>query len=223
MQNGVFVMFTGIVQAMGVVRSIQRGSTGTRLALDAPDLTRPIPAGASICVSGACLTVTHCGEISIEFDVVAETLSRSTLGSWSPGRRVNLERSLGAGDFLDGHLVHGHVDGTARVADIRRGREGHVVTFVADEELMPFVIPKGAIALDGVSLTIAEVNRDTFNVALIPTTLAATTLGSLRGGDWVNVETDIVARTIVTTMQRWRETTGGREITVEMLREQGFM
>ena len=215
-------MFTGIVQATGVVRSIQRGSNGTRLALDAPELTRPIPQGASVCVSGVCLTVTRSREIRIEFDVVPETLSRSTLGSWSPGQRVNLERSLRAGDPMDGHVVQGHVDGTAVVRDIRRGSEGHVVTFAADETLMPFVIEKGAVALDGVSLTIADVNRDTFSVALIPTTLTATTLGSLRVGDRVNVETDVVARTIVTTLQRWRERSGEETLTVEMLRDQGF-
>ena len=216
-------MFTGIVQATGVVRSIQRGSNGTRLALDAPELTRPIPHGASLCVNGVCLTVTRSSEISIEFDVVPETLSRSTLGSWSPGQQVNLERGLRAGDPMDGHVVQGHVDGTAAVRDIRGGSEGHVVTFAVDETLMPFVIKKGAIALDGVSLTIANVNQDTFSVALIPTTLTATTLGSLRVGDRVNVETDIVARTIVTTLRRWQARSGDQAVTVEMLREQGFM
>ncbi len=216
-------MFTGIVQAMGVVRSIQRGSTGIRLTLEAPELDRPLPDGASVCVSGVCLTVTRSDEIGVEFDVVPETLLRSTLGSWSPGGRVNLERSLRAGEAMDGHLVQGHVDGIARAAAIRRGSEGHVVTFAADEVLMPFVIPKGSIAIDGVSLTIADANQNAFSVALIPTTLAATTLEFLAIGDRVNVETDVVARTIVTTMQRWGKTAPPREITVELLREQGFM
>lgn len=215
-------MFTGIVQATGVVRSIQRGSTGARLTLDAPDLTRPITDGASVCVSGVCLTVIHSDDITIEFDVVPETLSSSTLGSWSAGRRVNLERSLRAGDPMDGHVVQGHVDGTARVSRIGNDGQGHVATFAADGELMPFVIPKGSITIDGVSLTIANVSGETFSVALIPTTLADTTLGEPRIGDRVNIETDIIARTIVTTMQRWRQTSAGETISMEMLREQGF-
>lgn len=214
-------MFTGIVQTTGVVRSIQRGSDGIRLVVDAPDLTRPIPDGASTCVSGVCLTVAHSDAVRIAFDVVPETLARSTLGAWSPGRRVNLEPSLRAGDPMDGHIVQGHVDGTARVSAISGG-EGGLWTFTTDSALMPFVIPKGSIAIDGVSLTIAEVDEMTFGVALIPTTLAATTLGELGVGDEVNVETDIVARTIVTTLQRWREAPAGQGVTMEMLREHGF-
>ena len=216
-------MFTGIVQAMGVVRSFRPGSTGARLAVDAPDLPRPIPDGASLCVSGACLTVTCSDEIRTEFDVVPETLARSTIGSWSPGRRVNLERSLRAGDPMDGHVVQGHVDGTARVRSLDRGGQGHICTLAADETLVPFVIPKGSIALDGVSLTIVVVDHDSFRVALIPATLAATTLGALKIGDQVNVETDVLARTIVTTLQRWRQTQGEPAMTVEMLREQGYV
>jgi len=215
-------MFTGIIQAMGTVRSIRRGSTGARLALDAPGLPRPISPGASVCVSGACLTVTRGDEHSIEFEVMPETLSRSTFGSLLPGQRVNLERSLAAGAPLDGHLVQGHVDATARVSGVRRGAAGHVCTFTADHSLMPFVIPKGSIAVDGVSLTITDAGEDLFSVALIPTTLAATTLGSLEVGQWVNVETDIVARTIVSTMQRWQGSCRKPELTIQMLEDNGW-
>ena len=220
-------MFTGIVQATGVVRSIHRGSDAARLAVDAPDLARPIADGASICVNGVCLTVTRSDSSTIEFDVVPETLSRSTLGTLAPRARVNLEPSLRAGDRMDGHVVQGHVDGTARVTEVRRGDEGYVVTFAAGGELMPYVIPKGSIAIDGVSLTIAATTGNTFSIALIPTTLKGTTLSDLRTGDRVNVETDVVARTIVTTLQRWREGHGesgeGSGITMELLREKGFV
>lgn len=215
-------MFTGIVQATGTVRSIRTGSTAARLALNAPALPRPIPPGSSLAVSGVCLTVCASDDTLIEFDVVPETLARSTLGALAAGARVNLERSLRVGDPLDGHVVQGHVDGVARVLAVRDGTQGHVVTFHAGDELMPFIIPKGSIALDGVSLTIAGVSGDTFNVALIPTTLAVTTLGGLRPGDRVNVETDVLARTIVTTLGRWRARAGQPPLTVESLRENGW-
>lgn len=215
-------MFTGIVQTMGVVRSVRRGSTAARLALDAPALARPIPLGASIAVNGVCLTVAVADDSRLEFDVVPETLSRSTLGSLHVGARVNLERSLRAGDGLDGHMVQGHVDGTARVESIQTAGGGHVLRFRADDELIAYLIPKGAIAVDGVSLTIAEVEAGTFSVALIPTTLAATTLGLLQVGDRVNIETDILARTVVTTLRRM--TAGGKRsgLTIESLRENGW-
>jgi riboflavin synthase len=212
-------MFTGIVQAKGVVRSLQPTGSGARLVLDAPDLPRPIPDGASVCVSGVCLTVVRSDPRTFEFDIVGETLTRSTLGGLNPGSQVNLERSLRASDGLDGHMVQGHVDGLARVRYIDRD---HVTSFVIDESLIPYVIPKGSIAIDGVSLTIATVSDNQFNVALIPTTLADTTLANLRVGDNVNIETDIVARTIVTTLQRWRDGRPDRGITLDMLREQGY-
>lgn len=215
-------MFTGIVQSMGIVRAIRRGSGGARLALEAPDLPRPIADGASICVSGVCLTVTESDPSLLSFDVVQETLSRSTLGELAVGDRVNLEPSLRVGDGLDGHLVQGHVDGTARVKEVRRGDDGHRMTFLADPDLMAYVIPKGSVAIDGVSLTIAATGDDTFDVALIPTTLGRTTLGARRAGDRVNVETDIIARTVVTTLQRWRTAPEAGGLTMEMLRENGW-
>lgn len=215
-------MFTGIVQATGTVRSVRPSPAGVRLHLEAPGVRRPIADGASICVNGVCLTVTRSDPAVIEFDVVPETLARSTLGQLSPGDRVNLEPSLRAGDPLDGHMVQGHVDGTARVVGIRNTGSERVWTFAPQSHLLPFIIPKGSVALDGVSLTIAEVNGDAFSVALIPTTLANTTLGSLKPADLVNVETDIVTRTIVATMERWRNVPKAEPITLEMLQANGW-
>jgi riboflavin synthase len=214
-------MFTGIVQAVGVVRTIQSGSSSHHLVLDAPELTRPIADGSSICVSGVCLTVTQCTPTLIEFDIVPETLSRSTLGSLRVGDQVNLERSLRAGDPLDGHIVQGHVDGVGVVETIRQGEEGWIVEFQVEQAMMPFIAPKGSIALDGVSLTIAAIGEQTFRVALIPTTLAATTLKSLRQGDRVNVETDIVARTIVSYLRRTQDSAGSN-LSLERLQEEGW-
>ncbi|MDM8007051.1 MAG: riboflavin synthase [Phycisphaerae bacterium] len=212
-------MFTGIVQASGVVRSIRSTGSEVRLVLDAPGLPGPILAGASVCVSGVCLTVARSDAQTIEFDVVAETLSRSTLSSLKPGDRVNLERSLRAADHLDGHIVQGHVDGTAIVSRIS---SDHTVTFETTDDLSRYIIPKGSIAVDGVSLTIAGVSGGQFSVALVPTTLSETTLGNLRVGHRVNIETDILARTVVTTLQRWREGPSGHEITMDLLRQQGY-
>lgn len=212
-------MFTGIIQAQGIVRSVRKTGDGARLELDAPDLPRPIAHGASVCVSGACLTVVGGGPTTIEFDVVGETLTRSTLGSLAAGKHVNLELSVRAGDRLDGHIVQGHVDG---MAVVRRVERDHVVTFEPDEHLLPYIIPKGSIAIDGVSLTIADVSEKRFTVALIPATLATTTLSGLHVGDRVNVETDILARTVVTTLRRWRDEVSGGGITMDLLRQQGY-
>lgn len=216
-------MFTGIIQSVGTVRSIQPGSPATRLTLDCPKLARPIALGASVCVSGVCLTVTAADEQSLSFDVVPETLARATLGQLRPGDRVNLERSLRAGDGMDGHTVQGHVDGTATVSEIARDEQGHVYTFEPGPDLMKFMIPKGSVAIDGVSLTIADTGHDYFSVALIPTTLAETTLGSLKRGDRVNIETDIIARTIITTLERWRGAGGSSSsLSLESLRTNGW-
>jgi riboflavin synthase len=215
-------MFTGIVQAMGVVRSLHRGPAGARLLVDAPDLNRPIADGASICVSGVCLTVTSSNETSIEFDVVPETLARSTLASLTAGHRVNLEPSLRAGDRMDGHIVQGHVDGTARIVDVRDDAEGRVWIFEPDRSLMPYLIPKGSVAVDGISLTIADVTQSTFSVALIPTTLSVTTLGRSNISDRVNVETDILARTVVHTLERMQSAPREPAVTLDLLRENGW-
>lgn len=220
-------MFTGIVQAIGVVQSLHRRPTGVRMVVDAPDLARPIADGASICVSGACLTVVASDEVRLEFDVIQETLARTTLGGLSPGTRVNLEPSLRPVDRMDGHFVQGHVDGTAGLRRIPSGTAGGLWTFEAPGELMPYIIAKGSIAIDGVSLTIASVQDNTFGIALIPATLERTTLGRLRPGDRVNIETDILVRTIVATLRRYsasgREPSpGGTGLTVEQLIEHGW-
>lgn len=214
-------MFTGIVQTVGVVRSIQRNGAGARLLVEAPVLRRPILDGASVCVSGACLTVVRSDPTRVEFDVVPETLSRSTLGSLSIGDRVNLEASLRVGDGLDGHMVQGHVDGTARVERVRTAGEW-AASFRPDDGLMAYIIPKGSVAIDGVSLTVAQVEDETFSVALIPTTLKETTLASLSVGDRVNIETDILVRTVVATLERWKESGRGEPLTVDMLRANGW-
>jgi riboflavin synthase len=189
-------MFTGIVESTGIVAGAVPIAAGRRLRVEHP-AAADCKHGDSICVSGVCLTVAGLSGNTLDFDVVRETLDRSTLGQKRAGDRVNIERSLRVGDRLDGHFVQGHVDGTAVVEAVAASPGDYVVWFRPQEDLLPYVIPKGSIAIDGVSLTIAAIEGPTFSIALIPTTLERTSLGAIRRGDRVNVETDVIARTIV--------------------------
>lgn len=178
-----------------------------------------LPLGASVAISGVCLTVCHTTSNSADFDVIKETLSHTTLGAKRVGDKVNLERSLRVGDRLDGHFVQGHVDGLAEVTSIVSSKQEWVAWLRPEKSLTPFIIPKGSVTIDGVSLTIAAVDQDTFSVALIPTTLTLTTLGELKAGDKVNIESDIVARTIIHQLNKVSSETG---ITLGSLRDAGF-
>lgn len=198
-------MFTGIVEATGRIEESRSVAGGRRLRVDAGSVADNARVGDSICVQGICLTVAAADGSNLSFDVISETLQRSNLGEKNVGDRLNLERSLRVGDRLDGHWVQGHVDGTATVVEVRRSETEHIVFLRPIAALAAYVIPKGSITLDGVSLTIAEFRKDDFSVALIPTTLVRTTLGALAVGSRVNVESDILARAIVTTLQRWAE------------------
>jgi riboflavin synthase len=190
-------MFTGIVTALGTVRTITPlgGSADMRLALTAPwPDTAAIPLGASIACSGCCLTAVEVGTDWFAADASAETLSRTTLGRWRPGTPVNLERSLRLGDELGGHLVSGHVDGVGEVMSATPEHGSTRFVFRGPAELARFIAVKGSIAVDGVSLTINEVADDTFGVNVIPHTASVTSFGTLRPGDAVNLEIDMLAR-----------------------------
>ena len=189
-------MFTGIITDVGRVRRLQRGGEGGGLALTiatAYDIAA-IPLGASIACSGPCLTVVAAESGAFSVEASAETLACSTIGEWAEGSRVNLERALRAGDELGGHIVSGHVDGVARLID--RRPEGESVRLVIEPPaaLMPYIAPKGSVALDGVSLTVNEVAGDRFGVNLIPYTLAHTSFGEARLGQRLNLEIDPIAR-----------------------------
>ena len=186
-------MFTGIITDVGTVRSVDRPSDVRLVIETAFDMTA-VPIGASIACSGPCLTVVEKGTGWFAVNVSAETLSKTTLGDWRPKTRVNLERSLRVGDELGGHLVSGHVDGVATVVE-RRPEGGSVrMVFEAPSHLARYVASKGAVALDGVSLTVNEVNGARFGVNIIPHTLEATTFGNLRPNDHANMEVDVLAR-----------------------------
>lgn len=183
-------MFTGIIEATAEVVTMGGG----KLTVRRPPAFRDVSIGSSICVSGACLTVTELTEAAMTFDVVPETLSKTTLGSKKEGDSVNLERALAASGRFEGHVVQGHVEG---VGEVGVPPSTSHLTISLPRQLLPFVVSKGSITLDGVSLTVASVEHDLVTVAIIPHTLAQTTLGSLRKDDRVNVETDILARVIL--------------------------
>ena len=186
-------MFTGIVTDVGRVASIEKAGD-TRFTIETAYDTGTIEIGASIALSGACHTVVDKGPGWFAVTSSAETLSRTTLGGWRVGTRVNLERALRLGDELGGHLVSGHVDGTARVLDTVPEGDSVRFAFEAPVALARFIAPKGSVALDGVSLTPNEVDGNRFGVNVIAHTRAMTTVGSLAPGDAVNLEIDVLAR-----------------------------
>ena len=186
-------MFTGIITDVGQVRRVRRGELLDLTIATALD-TSAIALGASIACSGACLTVVAVESAAFTVQASVETVTRTTLAEWQEGTPVNLEKSLRLGDELGGHLVLGHVDGMARIVERRPEAESVRFVFEAPEELMPFIAPKGSVALDGVSLTVNEVAQNRFGVNIIPHTLASTNLASLRAGQRMNLEIDLIAR-----------------------------
>ena len=199
-------MFTGLIEEVGEVLAWDPAGDSARITLRAPITAADAAHGASISVSGVCLTVVDQGPDWFTADVMAESIRMSTLGERRAGDRVDLERAALVTDRLGGHIVQGHIDGTATVLAVTPGDAYRVLRFTLDPEHAPLVARKGSIAVDGVSLTVSDVGRepggdDWFEVSLIPETLVATTLGALVTGDRVNIETDILARHVARLMQ----------------------
>jgi riboflavin synthase len=187
-------MFTGLVEALGRVEAVVEEASGRRLVLHWPALPEPLAIGESVAVNGCCLTVVRSDRERFEVQAGPETLLRTNLGSKIPGDSVNLERSLRVGDRLGGHFVQGHVDTTATLVERRPDGEWEFLAFRIDPSWTPLMVPKGSVAVDGVSLTLVDVEADRFSIMLIPHTLAVTTLGRLQVGDPVNIETDMLAK-----------------------------
>jgi riboflavin synthase len=194
-------MFTGIITDLGRVREI-RADGDTRIEITTRFDAAAIPIGASIACSGVCLTVIDKGPGWFAVQASGETLSCTTLGDWRPGTSVNLERALGLGDELGGHLVSGHVDGVGRVAAITPEGASRRFVFEAPAQLARFIASKGSVAIDGISLTVNEVDGARFGVNIIPHTLSITTLGEAEAGDRVNLEIDVLARYVARLLER---------------------
>jgi riboflavin synthase len=195
-------MFTGIVEKIAAVIAIADGPRFRRLTLASewPD----VRLGQSIAVNGCCLTIAELSDGELGFDVISETLEKTNLGRLKPGDHVNVERALRMGDRFDGHFVQGHIDGTAKLAHVEIEDDQWRLTLEAPKNLTRYLIPKGSVALDGVSLTIASLNGPEFQVALIPTTISLTTLASMQPGWPVNLEADMTVKTIVSTLEHFK-------------------
>ncbi len=186
-------MFTGIVEMMGRVESLT-DVPDHRLLIVTSEQLEQLPIGASIAVNGVCLTVVETAPGSVSLDVITETLDRTNLGELTVGAPVNLERPMQANGRFDGHMVQGHVDGVGTITSLATDEQGTIMEIAAPSGLTRYLVEKGSVAVDGVSLTIASLHADRFSIALIPHTLAVTTLGLRRAGDTVNLECDVVAK-----------------------------
>lgn len=214
-------MFTGIVEAVGRIESLERTSVGGRLKICAPEIAGGLALGSSVAVNGCCLTVAELSDAAFAADLSGETLERTSFGEMKPGRRVNLERPLAVGAPLGGHFVQGHVDGVGRVTRLVPQGENWWLSVRVPEELTRYVATKGSIAIDGISLAVARWQDGVADAAIIPYTYAHTHLPDVTVGDPVNLECDILAKYVERLLEAPKERAASR-LTVEKLLEEGF-
>ncbi len=212
-------MFTGIVEEIGIIRDIRRGSGSCILTVNAHTVLEDIHVGDSIAVNGTCLTVCRYDGSCFSADVMPETMQRTNLGSLIPGSPVNLERAMAADGRFGGHIVSGHIDGTGTVSAMRRDDNAVWVTIAASPQVLHYIVEKGSVAIDGISLTVAKISETDFAVSVIPHTGAQTTLLRKKPGDPVNLECDIIGKYVEKLCSR---ETSGSGITAAFLAEHGF-
>ncbi|OPZ94227.1 MAG: Riboflavin synthase [Planctomycetes bacterium ADurb.Bin412] len=216
-------MFTGLIERVAPIQSVGTTGFGKRLGIALGPLAADAKEGDSICVNGVCLTISRLAGDLAEFEVMAETLRVCTLGERKVNEAVNLERALALGDRLGGHLVQGHVDGIGTISRIDKTGGNWTIWAAAEERILKQMIPKGSVAMDGVSLTVVDVRQERFSVSLIPTTLQKTNLGQCQEGDRVNLETDLVGKWINRRLDKvLGDGKKGAGVTLEKLRELGF-
>jgi riboflavin synthase len=213
-------MFTGLIEAICSVKSFRRSGGGAMLTIDLGRLADEIKVGDSVAINGACLTVAKLAGVCADFEISAETLVKTTLGRLTSSSQVNIERAMRTGDRFGGHFVLGHIDGVATIKSIEHQGQFAVMKFAAGAEVLDQMVVKGSVAVDGVSLTIAEMEETAFSVALIPQTLEKTTLGKANIGDLVNIETDIIIKTVKNQLEKILPQK--QTLTAEKLRELGF-
>ncbi len=215
-------MFTGIVEELGAVRAVRRGARSAELSIGASLVLSGLRIGDSVAVNGVCLTVTKRDGGGFTADVMHETLNRSTLGALVPGSPVNLERAMAADGRFGGHIVSGHIDGVGTIAATRRDDNAVWYTIGAEAKVLRYVVEKGSIAIDGISLTVASVDRETFSVSLIPHTAEHTILGKKRPGAIVNLEADIIGKYVEALLRPREEPQKESKLTKEFLLRNGF-
>lgn len=215
-------MFTGIVEEVGVIRAVRRGRSSSVLSIGADLVLTGLKRGDSVAVNGVCLTATSKDGGGFTADVMHETLDRSSLGALTAGSRVNLERAMAADGRFGGHIVSGHIDGTGTVAAVRRDDNAVWYTVKAGPALLRYIVEKGSVAIDGISLTVAAVGEDWFSISAIPHTAAVTILGEKRVGDVVNLETDVIGKYVEKLLRPEPEAQPQSGITLEFLAENGF-
>ncbi len=214
-------MFTGIIEHLAVVRNLSLKAGGAELFLDFSDFYNDIVLGESIAINGVCLTVKEISGRVVSFDVSSETLGKTTLGKLRDTEKVNIERALKVGDRLGGHFVTGHVDGIGILKEKKQSADQCAMSFSVESKFTDMMIEKGSVAIDGISLTIVDIAKGVFSVALIPFTLTSTTLGFRKAGDRVNIEIDMMGKWI----KKLLENTQGKKdsVTQNKLIEQGFL
>ncbi|MCF0248024.1 MAG: riboflavin synthase [Synergistes sp.] len=205
-------MFTGLIETIGIVAAVTPSGDVTELTVRAPKISPELRLGDSVSISGACSTVTWRSDDSFKVQMMPETLARTKLGRLKPGSPVNLERAMRLDSRLDGHLVAGHIDGTATVSRIESLDMTKKVYFTASAEILSGIVEKGSVTIDGVSLTVIDAEKDYFSVGIIPTTLAETTLRDLCAGAVVNIETDMIGKYILKFMENIFEKNGRAEV-----------
>jgi riboflavin synthase len=213
-------MFTGIIQQVCTVKALSRSGDSAALTIDLGQLVNQAKTGDSIAINGSCLTVSKLAGTSATFDVSGETLTKTTLGKLAPGAKINVELAMRADDRFGGHFVLGHVDGSAMIKKIEKKGDFSIFTFTAPKDLLDQMVPKGSVAIDGISLTIAELNPDGFTVAVIPQTLKETTLGQAKINQKTNIEIDIITKTVRRYLEKDIPPKGN--LSIKDLQQQGF-
>ncbi|MEQ8202032.1 MAG: riboflavin synthase [Syntrophomonadaceae bacterium] len=215
-------MFTGIIEELGTVLTLKRGSNSSQISIQADKVLADVKLGDSIAINGVCLTVTSFDRNHFSADMMAETLAKTNLRELGNGQKVNLERAARLGDHMGGHLVQGHVDGVGTLAEEQVVDIARVLRISAPPDILKYTVAKGSIAIDGISLTVVDVYPDSFTVSIIPHTAAMTTLGFKRPGATVNLEADIIGR-YVERLLKWKDGKAASKLSSEFLAEHGFL
>lgn len=216
-------MFTGIVEEIGYIEKIEKGSHSAKLTISAEKILQGISLGDSIAVNGICLTACHITKQNFTADVMAETMHRSNLGQLKKGSAVNLERAMSATARFGGHIVSGHVDGTGKISHLKKDDIAVWVTIETNQKILKYIVEKGSIAIDGISLTVAYVDENCFKVSIIPHTAEKTILLQKKVGDTVNLECDIIGKYVEKLLfYNQQQKTEQKGITMEFLKENGF-